>query len=158
METTWDIFLSHRISLKFSQSNLEKIVQRSTGSQKLKFWNCLAWTVWPLLADRPQHHFDFGQELKIVDSPTKPRTVRLYSADRPTIIHRPSACEDLVQPEGDKLSQRNYRADADCPGPRVDRPHGVTKADSRWSRHWSVRRIRWRCQKRPLEGRGPSGP
>jgi hypothetical protein len=59
-----------------------------------------------------------------VDSPTKPRTVRLYSADRPTIIHGPSACEDLVQLEGDKLSQRNYRAGA-------DRPHGVTEADCR---------------------------
>jgi hypothetical protein len=54
----------------------------------------------------------------------------LYSADRPTIIHGPSACEDLVQPEGDKLSQRNYRAATDRPGPRVDRPHGVTEADS----------------------------
>jgi hypothetical protein len=59
-----------------------------------------------------------------VDSPTKPRTVRLYSADRPTIIHGPSACEDLVQSEGDKLRKRNYRAGA-------DRPCGVTKADSR---------------------------
>jgi hypothetical protein len=54
----------------------------------------------------------------------------LYSVDRPTIIHGPSACEDLVQPEGDKLSQRNYRAATDRPGPRVDRPHGVTEADS----------------------------
>jgi hypothetical protein len=66
-----------------------------------------------------------------VDSPTKPRTVRLYSADRPTIIHGSSACEDLVQPEGDKLSKRNYRAGADRPGPRVDRTHGVTEVDSR---------------------------
>jgi hypothetical protein len=73
-----------------------------------------------------------------VDSPTKPRTVRPYSADCPTIIHGPSACEDLVHPEGDKLSQRNYRADADRPGPRADRPgpranrpHGVTEADNR---------------------------
>jgi hypothetical protein len=68
-----------------------------------------------------------------MDSLTKPRTVRLYSADRLTIIHGPSACEDLVQPEGDKLSQRNYRADADRPGPRVDRPHGVTEAYNRRS-------------------------
>jgi hypothetical protein len=66
-----------------------------------------------------------------VDSPTKPRTVRLYSADRPTIIHGPSACEDLVQPEGDKLRKRNYRAGADRPGPMAERPRGVTKADSR---------------------------
>jgi hypothetical protein len=50
--------------------------------------------------------------------------------DRPAIIHRPSACEDLVQPEGDKLSKRNYRAGADRPGPRADRPHGVTEEDS----------------------------
>jgi hypothetical protein len=66
-----------------------------------------------------------------VDSPTKSRTVRLYSADRSAIIHGSSACEDLVQPEGDKLRKRNYRASADHPGPRVDRPRGVTKADSR---------------------------
>jgi hypothetical protein len=80
--------------------------------------------------DRPRHRFDFGQELKIVDSPTKPRTVRLYSADRPAIIHGPSACEDLVQPEGDKLSKRNYKAGAGRPGPRADHPSGVTEADS----------------------------
>jgi hypothetical protein len=66
-----------------------------------------------------------------VDSPTKPRTVWLYNTDRPAIIHRPSVCEDLVQPEGDKLSQRNYRAGADRPGPRADRPRGGTEADSR---------------------------
>ena len=54
-------------------------------------------------ADRPRHRFNFGQELKIMDSPTKLWTVRLYSVDRPTIIHGPSACKDLVQPEGDKL-------------------------------------------------------
>jgi hypothetical protein len=58
-----------------------------------------------------------------VDSPTKPRTVRLYSAG-------PSACEDLVQPEVDKLSKQNFRAGADRPGPRADRPRGVTVADS----------------------------
>jgi hypothetical protein len=91
MKTTWDIFLSHKISLKFSQSNLEKIVQRSTRSQKLKFWNCLARTVRPRLADRPRHRFDFGKELKFVDSSTKPRTVWQYSADRPAIIHGPPA-------------------------------------------------------------------
>jgi hypothetical protein len=66
-----------------------------------------------------------------VHSLTKPQTIRLYSADRPTIIHGPSACEDLVQPEGDNLSQKNYRAGADRPGPRADRPSGVTEADSR---------------------------
>jgi hypothetical protein len=66
-----------------------------------------------------------------VDSPTKPWTVRLYSADHLAIIHGPSACEDLVQPKGDKLSKRNYRDGADRPGPRADRPHGVTEADSR---------------------------
>jgi hypothetical protein len=66
-----------------------------------------------------------------MDSLTKPRTVQLQSADCPAIIHGPSACEDLVQPEGDKLSKRNYRARADRSGPRADRPHGVTKANSR---------------------------
>jgi hypothetical protein len=66
-----------------------------------------------------------------VDSPTKPRTVRLYSVNRPAIIHGLSACEDLVQPEGDKLSKKNYRAGADRPGPRADRPCGVTEANSR---------------------------
>jgi hypothetical protein len=66
-----------------------------------------------------------------VNSPTKPRTVQLYSVDRLAIIHGPSACEDLVQPEGDKLRKRNYRAGADRPGPRADRPHGVTEVDSR---------------------------
>jgi hypothetical protein len=59
-----------------------------------------------------------------VDSPNKPQTVRLCSVDCPAVIHGPSACEDLVQPEGDKLRKRNYRAGA-------DRPRGVTKADSR---------------------------
>jgi hypothetical protein len=58
-----------------------------------------------------------------VDSPTKPRTVQLYSADRPNIIHGSSAYEDLVQSEGDKLSKRNFRAGA-------DRPHGVIEPDS----------------------------
>jgi hypothetical protein len=66
-----------------------------------------------------------------VDSPTKPRTVRLYSVDRPAIIHGPSACEDLVQPEGDKLRKRNYRAGVDRLGPRAERPRGFTEADSR---------------------------
>jgi hypothetical protein len=68
---------------------------------------------------------------KIVDNPVEPRTIRLYSVDRPAIIHGPSAWEDLVQPEGDKLSKRNYRAGVDRPGPRADRPCGVTEADSR---------------------------
>jgi hypothetical protein len=66
-----------------------------------------------------------------VDSPTKPWNVRLYNADRLAIIHGPSACEDLVQPEGDKLSKRNFRAGADRPGPRADCPRGVTEEDSR---------------------------
>jgi hypothetical protein len=66
-----------------------------------------------------------------MDSPSKPRIVRLYSADHPAIIHGPSACVNLVRPEGDKLSKRNYRADADRPGPRADRPGGVTEAESR---------------------------
>jgi hypothetical protein len=66
-----------------------------------------------------------------MDSPTKLRTVRLYSADRPAIIHGPFACEDLVQPKGDMLSKRNYRAGADRLGPRADHPHGVTEADNR---------------------------
>jgi hypothetical protein len=75
--------------------------------------------------------FRLRPRTEIVDSPTEPRTVRLYSADRPVIIHGPSACEDLVQPEGDKLSKRNYIAGAYHPGPRADRPRGVTEADSR---------------------------
>jgi hypothetical protein len=66
-----------------------------------------------------------------MDSPTKPRTVQIQSMDRPTIIHGQSACEDLVQPKGDKLSKRNFRAGADRPGPRADRSRGVTEADSR---------------------------
>jgi hypothetical protein len=66
-----------------------------------------------------------------MNSPTKPRTIQLQSADRPAIIHGQFACEDLVQPEGDKLRKRNFRAGADHPGPRADRPRGVTEADSR---------------------------
>jgi hypothetical protein len=66
-----------------------------------------------------------------MDSPTKPRTVQLQSADCPAIIHGPSACEDLIQPEGDKLSKKNYRAGADRPGPRANHPHGVIEVDSR---------------------------
>jgi hypothetical protein len=66
-----------------------------------------------------------------VDSSTKPRTIWLYSADHPDIIHGPSTCEDLVQPEGVKLSKRNFRVGADRPGPRADRLRGVTEADSR---------------------------
>jgi hypothetical protein len=66
-----------------------------------------------------------------VDTPTKPRTARLYSADRPAIIHRTSTYEDLVQPEGDKLSKRNFRAGSDRPRPRTDRSRGVTEVDSR---------------------------
>jgi hypothetical protein len=66
-----------------------------------------------------------------MDSPTKLRTVQLQRADRPAIIHGQSTCEDLVQPEGDKLRKRNYIAGADSSGPRADRPHGVTEADSR---------------------------
>jgi hypothetical protein len=34
-------------------------------------------------------------------------------ADHPAIIHGPSACEDLVQPEGDKFSKGNFRAGVD---------------------------------------------
>jgi hypothetical protein len=82
-------------------------------TQVLKLPN--ARTVRPLLAERPRHRFDFGQELKIVDNQTKPWNVRLYSVDRPAIIHGPFASEDLVQPEGDKLSKRNYRASTDRP-------------------------------------------
>jgi hypothetical protein len=62
-----------------------------------------------------------------MDSPTKSWTVQLYIVDRPTIILGPSTREDLVQPEGDKLSKRIFRAGADRPGPRVDRPRIVTK-------------------------------
>jgi hypothetical protein len=50
--------------------------------------------------------------------------------DRPAIIHGSFAFEDLVHPEGDKLSKRNFRAGADRPGPRADRPRDVTEADS----------------------------
>jgi hypothetical protein len=66
-----------------------------------------------------------------MDSPTKPWTVQLQRADRPAIIHGQSVGEDLVQPEGDKLSKRNYTAGADRPEPRADCPRGVTEADSR---------------------------
>jgi hypothetical protein len=66
-----------------------------------------------------------------MDSPTKPRTVQLQRADRLAIIHGQSADEDMVQPEGDKLSKRNYIAGADRPRPRADRSRGVTEADSR---------------------------
>jgi hypothetical protein len=88
-------------------------------------------TVRALAADSPRHRVDFDQELQIRDSSTKPRTVQLQRVDRPAIIHGQSACEDMVQPEGDKLSKRNYIASADSPGPRADRPHGVTEAGSR---------------------------
>jgi hypothetical protein len=40
--------------------------------------------------------------------------------DRPTIILGPSTREDLVQPEGDKLSKKIFRAGADRLGPRAD--------------------------------------
>jgi hypothetical protein len=43
----------------------------------------------------------------------------------------PSGRRRTEKPEGDRLSKRNYRAGADHPGPRADRPHGVTEADSR---------------------------
>jgi hypothetical protein len=62
-----------------------------------------------------------------MDSPIKSQTVRLYSTDRSAIILRPSACEDLVQPKGDKLSKRIFRVGADRPGPRADRLHIITK-------------------------------
>jgi hypothetical protein len=35
-----------------------------------------------------------------------------------------------TQPEGDKLSKRNFRAGVDFPGLRADRPRGVTETDS----------------------------
>jgi hypothetical protein len=88
-------------------------------------------TVRPPLANRLRHHHDFEQELQTADSPTKPWTVRLYSADRLAIFYRPYTCEDLVQSEGDKLSKQNFRAGADRSGPRADRLCGVTEADSR---------------------------
>jgi hypothetical protein len=62
-----------------------------------------------------------------VESPTKSQTVRLYSTDRPTIILEPSAREDLVQPEGDKLSKRIFRAGADRSRPKADHPCIVTR-------------------------------
>jgi hypothetical protein len=65
-----------------------------------------------------------------VDSPTKMRIVQLFSVGYPSIIHGPFTMQDLVQPEGDKLSKRNFRAGADRPRTRADRLHGVTKADS----------------------------
>jgi hypothetical protein len=43
----------------------------------------------------------------------------------------PSGRRRTEKVDGDKLSKRNYRAGADRPGPRADRPHGVTEADSR---------------------------
>jgi hypothetical protein len=54
----------------------------------------------------------------------RPGPSRGPSASAISGIHGPSACEDPVQPEGDKLGKRNYRASA-------DRLRGVTKADSR---------------------------
>jgi hypothetical protein len=62
-----------------------------------------------------------------VESPTKSQTVWLYSVDRPTIILGPPAREDLVQPEGDKLSKKIFRAGEDRSGPRADRPLIVTR-------------------------------
>jgi hypothetical protein len=56
-----------------------------------------AQTVRPLLADRP-----------------------VIYADGPAIIHGPSACVDLLESEGDKLSKRIFRAGADHPGPKAD--------------------------------------
>jgi hypothetical protein len=44
--------------------------------------------------------------------------------------HGPFAREDLVQPEGDKLSKRIFRAGVDRLGPREDRPRDFTEADS----------------------------
>jgi hypothetical protein len=98
-----------------------------------------------------------------VDSPTKLRTVRLYNADRPAIINEPFACEDLAQPEGDNLSKRNYRAGADSPRPRANRPRGVTEVDSvdlavdlSDVSIGDVRIDRWRVTDRPGPSRGPS--
>jgi hypothetical protein len=48
-----------------------------------------------------------------------------------TIIHGPFTCEDLVQPEDDKLSKRNCRAGVGRPVPRTDRPRVATETDSR---------------------------
>jgi hypothetical protein len=45
--------------------------------------------------------------------------------------HGPSGRRITEMPEGDKLSKWNYRAGADRPGPRADRSHDVTEADSR---------------------------
>jgi hypothetical protein len=39
----------------------------------------------------------------------------------------PSGRHRTEKPKGDKLSKRNYKAGADRPRPRADRPHGVTK-------------------------------
>jgi hypothetical protein len=89
-----------------------------------------------------------------VDSPTKSRTVWLYIVDRPAIILRPFVREDLVQPEADKLSKRIFRTGADCLEPRADRSHIVTK--ERQSLVCLMYPLR--CQNRPFEGRGPSGP
>jgi hypothetical protein len=57
-------------------------------------------------------------------------TVRQIT-DRLAIKSVPSAREDLVHPEGDKLSKRIFRARANRPGPRADRPRDVTEVDSR---------------------------
>jgi hypothetical protein len=54
-----------------------------------------------------------------------------------------------------QVEQKEFRAGVNHLGPRVDRLRGVTEADSRWSSRWSMRHICWRCQNRPLEGRGP---
>ena len=119
-----------RFIYNYTKSTVRNTVDYS-GQEKLFGKTGQARTVRALAADRPRHRVDFDQELQIRDSPTKPRTVQLQRADRPAIIRGQSACEDLVQPEGDKLSKRNYIVGADRPGPRADRPRGVTKADSR---------------------------
>ena len=118
-----------RFIYNYTKSTVRNTVDYS-GQEKLFGKTGQARTVRALAADRPRHRVDFDQELQIRDSPTKPRTVQLQRADRPAIIRGQSACEDLVQPEGDKLSKRNYIAGADRPGPRVDRPRGFTEADS----------------------------
>ena len=119
-----------RFIYNYTKSTVRNTVDYS-GQEKLFGKTDYARTVRALAADSPRHRVDFDQELQIRDSPTKPRTVQLQHADRPAIIRGQSAGEDLVQPEGDKLIKRNYIAGADRPGPRADRPRGVTEADSR---------------------------
>jgi hypothetical protein len=94
-----------------------------------------------------------------MNSLTKPQTVQLYSADRSAIIHGTSACEDLVQSEGDKLCKQNFRGAADRPDQgrivRVVSPWHIAVDLSSVSIE-DVRIDRWRVTDRSGPSHGPS--